>query len=441
MYEFNSFFFYKFIFMAEILCSEALFTFRLSRRSFFPLRVILSVVVCFGFAFAYPIAYYNAAYSSLMFIALFGSTLFALKFCYNETWFKIVFLGVSSYSVQHLAYSFYSFINYSFDLSTTTIGVYKESNSDLFTPASFTAYLICYFVVYWLTYLFFARKVRPGSGMIMGRVSMVLSTAIILIDVVLHSVVVYNVPSDSALIVFLIIYIYNMSSCIFALSMQFLISDKVILKSELNTLENLWKQKQKQYELSKENIDLINIKCHDLKHQISSIAGKLDSEELHNIKKAIMIYDSAVKTGNEVLDVIMTEKSLMCESRGIRLNCVIDGEKLYFVSKPDLYSLFGNAIDNAVESVINVKVADKRMIGITVKGLDNLVNIHIENYFHGKISFNNGLPKTTKLNDSYHGFGIKSMKMIAEKYNGRLNIRTEDDKFFLNIILMRPKEN
>jgi hypothetical protein len=50
-----------------------------------------------------------------------------------------------------------------------------------------------------------------------------------------------------------------------------------------------------------------------------------------------------------------------------------------------------------------------------------------------------GIPQTSKLEEEgFHGFGMKSMAMIAEKYGGGLNVATDDDLFTLNVYFMRP---
>ncbi len=72
-------------------------------------------------------------------------------------------------------------------------------------------------------------------------------------------------------------------------------------------------------------------------------------KNLKELEQSIRIYDSIVKTGNEILDTLLSEKSLICEARDITIHCVIDGKKLFFMDSIDIYALFGNAIDNAIE--------------------------------------------------------------------------------------------
>ena len=72
---------------------------------------------------------------------------------------------------------------------------------------------------------------------------------------------------------------------------------------------------------------------------------------LKELEQSVQIYDAMVKTGNEALDTLLTEKSLYCEAHGIKISCVVDGKSLAFLDPVDLYAILGNALDNAVEGV------------------------------------------------------------------------------------------
>ena len=151
------------------------------------------------------------------------------------------------------------------------------------------------------------------------------------------------------------------------------------------------------------------------------------------------VYDSVVKSGNDALDTILTEKSLYCEKHGITLSCIADGAALDFVEPTDLYSFFGNALDNAIEAVERMADPERRSIGLVVRRTGDMVSIHVENYFDGNISFGGeGLPNTRKPDEANHGFGVRSMRMIAESLGGSLTCRTQEDVFHLDALLPIP---
>lgn len=76
-------------------------------------------------------------------------------------------------------------------------------------------------------------------------------------------------------------------------------------------------------------------------------------------------------------DVVLTEKSLLCESRGIQLNAVANGSCLGFFEAGDLYALFANALDHAVESAVQVSRPECRVIDLLVCVRQGFVVVNI----------------------------------------------------------------
>ncbi|MBQ8280294.1 MAG: sensor histidine kinase [Roseburia sp.] len=216
---------------------------------------------------------------------------------------------------------------------------------------------------------------------------------------------------------------------------------KSAMRQELAVMNMLWKKEQEQYELSKENIALINQKCHDLKHQIRAIRY-MNKEEidayLEEIEESVEIYESMVKTGNEVLDTILTEKSLYCRERGITVSCVADGSQMEFINTIDLYAILGNALDNAIEAVEKFNHQEKRQIDVMIYRQQQFLVINIINPSKEKLVYDEELPRTTKSDRFHHGFGLKSIQYMVKKYDGHLNISEEDGCFSLKILMPIP---
>lgn len=213
---------------------------------------------------------------------------------------------------------------------------------------------------------------------------------------------------------------------------------KSSIKQELELMNLLWKNKQDQYELAKENIELINQKSHDLKHQIQALR-KLNKEEfdayLDDMEETVGLYESIVKTGNDVFDTILTEKSLYCKKRNIQVTCVADGSQMDFIETIDLYAILGNAIDNAIEAVEKFEEQEKRQIDITIHRQKNFLVMNFTNPIQEKLTFEDDLPVTTKQDKKLHGFGLRSIQHFVKKYEGVLNISEEDDCFSLKIMI------
>lgn len=223
---------------------------------------------------------------------------------------------------------------------------------------------------------------------------------------------------------------------LFAYHLQLLESH---VNMEMNFLQNLQHLQYENYKISKESIALVNQKYHDLKHQIQLLRSEIDSEEklkyLDQMEQEIKAYETQNKTGNTVLDTILSAKSIQCQSKGITLTCVADGKEIEFMHPMDISALFGNALDNAIESVKKIDNPEKRLIHVSVAKQKNFVRIRFENCYEGEILFENGVPATTKNNKKYHGFGIKSIQKIVEKYSGSMTISTKNGWFELRILL------
>ena len=106
-----------------------------------------------------------------------------------------------------------------------------------------------------------------------------------------------------------------------------------------------------------------------------------------------------------------------------------------FIDESDLYTLLGNAIDNAIEATRKVSDAN-RYIGMQINKKGNLVFIHLENTFNNVLNENNGKLITTKDDNQAHGYGILSMEIIAAKYGGTISHKVKNNIFELNILLV-----
>ena len=162
---------------------------------------------------------------------------------------------------------------------------------------------------------------------------------------------------------------------------------------------------------------------------------------LAEVEDSIMIYDHVVETENEVLNTILSEKSLYCEKHQITLTCIAEAAPMDFMSVMDIYALLGNAFDNAIEAVSKYQDVEKRVVSLTISAKNDFLCIQTNNYVEGELQFKDGLPLSTKKrNRTYHGFGMKSMKHLTEKYGGTLVASQEKNIFMLQIILPMPKE-
>ena len=214
---------------------------------------------------------------------------------------------------------------------------------------------------------------------------------------------------------------------------------EIQMRFEKDTLRNIMDMQYKNYKLSKESIDIVNQKYHDLKHQINilktqSYTGK-STNYLEKMEREIRVYETQNKTGNQILDAVLTNKAMICQNKEIELKFIVDGEALSFMDDMDVSALFGNMLDNAIESAEKQQEKQKRLIWLYVTREKQFVRIRTENYCDEKIHFKNGMPVTTKKDRRLHGYGMKSIKSTVEKYHGSVVAAQENNWFELKILL------
>lgn len=364
---------------------------------------------------------------ALVFISVMG--ILMIWACTESSFWDAVFGASCGYATQHLSYLSLSVFQTLVPADERTVAL-----AEVLIPA--VTILVCYFI--------FARKLPIDGLYRVGWKDAVRGLTIVVpLAITLNIFAERFYQSEGNLALYLLCRAYAAICCIFALWIQTSINERVSIETEYRTQQRLWEKQREQYQLSRENIDIINRKCHDLKYQVAALRQEQNeqarNESLDAIEKSVMIYDANVSTGNQVLDTILTERSLSCEEEHISWTCVADGSKLGHINPVDLYILFGNILDNAIESVRKLDDPAQRVISLNVYTRSNMAVIQLENYYSGTIQIENGLPRTTKQDQSNHGFGMRSVKSIIEKYGGSMSMDADGQIFLLSILL--PLQN
>lgn len=420
-------------FTIVIVAACTLFAMMFKKRSFFWLRYLLS----FAFFYACSILYSryvpdlrigNSSFSAT-FLLNFLFTAAILSISFDLSWKELIVCLTAGTLVQHLVSSLAFIVGISLHAAVPSFDVFNHLPS-----------LILSLLLYPLAYFVLAKRLKNQD------VVTHIESKTILLFMLVATLIVYflSYAINSQLLVLNnilledLIFFYDALSCGFLLALQFGVFTQRKLADDNQVLQGLLAQQGKQQELSKNSIDMINIKCHDLKNQIDAIRktpGEAHREQLLNtLEHDVMIYDSIAKTGNEALDIVLTEKSLDCEHFDVKFTYIVDIAKMGFLEASDVYSLFGNAIDNALESV-KQEEKDARIITLNIAGKDSFLTIALENYCSHPLTFKDGLPLTSKKDSENHGYGMKSIRYIAEKYHGALNVNLANNTFRLTIVI------
>ena len=230
--------------------------------------------------------------------------------------------------------------------------------------------------------------------------------------------------------------------------------NEMAAKNESDAINQLFQKQYEQYKLAIDNSEALRKEMHDMKHYVMALKTEDDparrAEVLQDMEQSIAIQESFMNTGNKVLDVILTTKSLQCQKKSITLNAMIDGDLLADIHVKDICSLFGNILDNAIEAVQQIENVEKRLITLSVRRRNQFTIIECENCSDSsnvklkrnqkrRIFAGDNLPATTKGDNVKHGFGLKSISQVAEKYGGAMNCSYEDGWFKLKVLLANKK--
>lgn len=206
---------------------------------------------------------------------------------------------------------------------------------------------------------------------------------------------------------------------------------KSAMEKEMSELNLLYERQRQQYQVARQNVQIINKRCHELKLQIAALrqmsSAPADPElkaHIDEAEKAAQLYDASRNTGNEVLDVVLTEKSLLCESRRIQLNAVTDGSCLSFFEASDLYALFANMLDHAIESAVKVPEPERRCIDLLVCTRQSFVVVNV---------ISPDRPAESADTRAAH-YAVKVTNRIVQKYKGTLTTESQNGFFAVKII-------
>lgn len=430
------------VMLFTMVASIAHFSYKLPRREHFWVRLALIVAVALTiFSSGFDFFFFKDSIETNPFVAMYGASIailllivVALTILYDASIWSVIFCATAGYTTQNFASS----------LAELTSSLGRYYGMDTSDPA---IYLINAFVTFMLVLAFnwlsVVRRLDQDKLTNMeSKQSLIMLPAVALIIIGFDVVIKSLEATGVSFIQIVFLRFIHMLVCMATLWLEYEILYRARVEQDKRTAARLAKERERQYELSRETIEAINVKCHDIRHQIRSLTngGAAVSEvALNDLANEVSIYDSAVKTGNEALDTILTEKNLICENEHITLTCIADGEALNFMAAPDLYALFGNALDNAIEAVRKLDEPAKRSITLVLKQVMGTLSIHIENYCAQRPVFRNGTPQTTKGDAFNHGIGTRSMKHIVERYGGTILFDATDETFSLDAMI--PLDN
>ena len=420
------------LFPAELFIAVIICTVNMDKRPYYILRMILAITTEMMCMFVLDKVFHDVWIGMPSFFIMLIIVTLCEYFIFEMSVGKALYYTLIGYVIQHFASSAY--------ILTHIFVLNNAPNTAWITPKSLPLYLIIYGISYSLLYFLFIRKL-PKEEKNIDRILDSAETFLLVVPIALVlSLIEKRIGSSDAQLA--ICQIYAMVACFLVLWIQYWQKTVVGLKMEMALQNQVLTARRRQFNQSISNIDVINHKCHDLKYQIQALKSEDMSENrkkaIDEVTEAVNFYDDFFQTGNEILDTVLMEKSIICRRYDVAFTAMIDGSKLGFMNPMDLYVLMGNALDNAIEALREIADNKKRILNIRLQSKNDILILQIENSHNRKIEFDeNGNPVTSKKDKDYHGYGISSIRQIAEKYKGSLSIKSMDDIFILTIVFAR----
>lgn len=374
-----------------------------------------------------------------LYYTIFGLAYYLIFFGFHVASIQLIFKGklydnfsliTKSYAIRQLAFVIYILIVHlvNVELNFLSINYVTWQNGLIYASIFIVVYLVSF-------YLIFKLQKEPINNTLEKPI-LLFYGLIILINIVINSMTeTYSLDNKD-------LYILLMFSQLFSLILILAI-DEIIRRNNNLKIENylndqMLRHQEMQYKYAKENVEQLRIKAHDLKHQVRILkeGGDEAKKLISELENDISSYDSIYITDNQVLNLILSEKWGYSRKHGITLTPSIAPNAFKNVETSDLYSLFGNILDNAIEAVLKIKEKDKRVISLEINNKNSLSYLKCVNYFKkDELDTSSTNLKTTKKDKINHGFGLKSIEYITKKYKGQMNINVEEDLFSLTIMI------
>ncbi len=431
------------VFPVKLIIGFAYFMPMLRRRSCFWLRAVLCIAITLSLSLGFYQLFADFNFTFLLNLAQFALFVVSVFACFRASVTQVCFFTGLALAIQQIAFNVLTLLYIpAFYISGlyTELGPVMQTVDNLFNfvHIGFAA------LAFWLfTKFILGRYVVTEEVIVKNKAVILIDFALILsIFILFH--LAYRMLSplmtEGTAFVFLHLYALITVSCVLAVGYFISIFKKEQTDVEVETMQRILRENSAQHNIFKENVDIINRKCHDIKFMLSSLSAEGHDAYIEELKHAVGIYEATPKTGNMVLDVVLSENILRAKEAGVELSCIADGKLLDFIEEADLYALFGNIISNALEAAVKAD-GDKRYIDLFVGELKgDLVSITAENGYSGEIELKNGLPQTSKGDTANHGFGMKSIDYIVKKYGGGLDIRLADHVFKISIVFEKDSQ-
>jgi len=208
-------------------------------------------------------------------------------------------------------------------------------------------------------------------------------------------------------------------------------------KFELKLLESRRELEEERYRELGAVYSKLRVTRHDIREHLMYINCLMEEHKYEEVNKYISDKQSELEktkrfyhTGNRMADFIIDSKVTQNEDIKFEISGTLDS--LEGIDELDLTSLLGNILNNAIEGVAS---APEKRIEVIFRKQGEYQNITCKNIIAESVLNKNPDLRSSKADKANHGFGIKSIKSIVEKYNGMIEFYEDDGMFCVHCAL------
>lgn len=180
---------------------------------------------------------------------------------------------------------------------------------------------------------------------------------------------------------------------------------------------------------------------HDMKQNlavISELYRKQNYDEASRfadrVSDNLAKFDNVIDVQNDFINAILNSKLITASEYGIRIICS-SSNNISGIDYIDLCNLLGNMLDNAIEAA---KACDKGYIEVSINSDENKLLVIIANSIAQSVLKSNKDLTSTKRDSERHGYGIKTIRSIAHKYDGVAKFYEENNMFYCQVLMYKP---
>lgn len=265
-------------------------------------------------------------------------------------------------------------------------------------------------------------------------------TSILVIYIVTNKVFLTTGKYNISLIILTASLLIILNICIFYLFEKQLKQEEEKIKLEF--LKEQLKNQKVHFEELRNNQIRINKAVHDTKNQLLAVLGYVENnqnqkaiETINLLCHNILGKANLVNTGNVAVDSLLNAKLNMIRKLDIDLETYFLLEPNLKVDEIDLCVVLGNILDNAIEACQKISTEKERKIYLKIAQVEEHVLIEICNSISHKVIYKNGKIITKKKDKLFHGYGLKNVEDVVEKYNGNITYEQEENIFIVRILL------